>query len=78
MRAKDFMEIQEAVKAAREAVLSAIPVDYADSPTRAKSQRNCINADFDRLARDLASTLERQNPRFDRIRFLTGCGALKP
>jgi len=29
---------------------------------------------IDQLARDLATELEKENPRFDRARFLSACG----
>lgn len=61
MTRKDFVATAQVIKDAREA-------------THVSVGANAIDRIFDSLARSFADSLEKQNVRFDRKRFLTGCG----
>ena len=63
MRQRDFERIAGAIKAARDSACLAAP-HAADAVTDL----------MDSLAGSMADTLARQNGRFNRVRFLHGCG----
>lgn len=63
MRKRDFEAIAGAVKSARDSLCLSSP----DAPS-------AVNPAFDSMARQLADTLARQSARFNRVRFLHGCG----
>jgi imidazolonepropionase-like amidohydrolase len=69
MTAKDFQAIQTAIKDARDAL--GIGRSYGAFEPGSNADRI-----FAAMVRDIASVLAKQNPKFDRARFLNGCGVI--
>lgn len=70
MTAKDFIAIAQAIKDGRDAISASFrPAADNDSA----GQRRIAQV-FDSMARALADTCAKQNPKFQRMRFLSACG----
>lgn len=67
MTKKDFEGIAEALKDGRDALLVSI-----DPTSPELAQR--VNRIFGSMCADVARVCARQNPRFDRARFMAACG----
>lgn len=62
MTKKDFVAIQTAIKDARDAILAG------------GMALGSVRGILDSMCKDVAKTLAKQNPKFDRVAFLKGCG----
>lgn len=76
MTKNDFIAIQRAIYDARMALL---PSDFKKARNIVEQQalitaHSQLAQVFDSMARDIASTLAKQNPKFKRDEFLKGCG----
>ena len=64
MTAKDFVALAGAIRDSKDALIASAP----------PGARPLILQVFQGMATDVAKVCARQNPRFDKARFLTACG----
>lgn len=74
MTKKDFVAIQTAIKDCREAT---VPAD-GNNLVRAERLQSAHDRSFDSMARDISKVLSKQNPKFQTVAFLQGCGVVTP
>lgn len=74
MTKKDFVAIQTAIKDCREAT---VPAD-GSSLVRTERLQAAHDRSFDSMARDISKVLSKQNPKFQTVAFLQGCGVATP
>lgn len=70
MTKTDFVAIQNAIRDAR----MALWYSGGEQDPLVQTVRVAVNQAFDSMARDIASVLAKQNPKFKRTEFLKGCG----
>lgn len=75
MTKKDFVAIQTAIKDCRDALL-ATQVSVINP--RREDHIAAINRIVDPMARDISKVLSKQNPKFQTVAFLQGCGVVTP